>query len=91
MINLFPVAMTITYLVIIVIVGYCIYMMRRRKGLNDFKSALTPICFLLVPIMNLAVLWLEWPSIVSWVAFTVLLLLGAYFMKYLPKPEPESK
>lgn len=90
MIILFPITLTIAYLVIIVIVGYSIYMMRRKKGLNDFKSALTPICFLLVPVMNLIVLGMGWPSIISWTAFTILLLLGAYFMKYLPKHEPEQ-
>ena len=60
---------------------------RKRAGITGLKTALTPICFYLIAVTNLLAYWFGLLGILNWTIMTILLILGAYFTKYLPMPE----
>lgn len=64
-----------------------IYLIRKRKerGVTGFKTALTSICFYLIAVVNLCTYWFNFLGIISWSLTIGLLILGAYFTKFLPK------
>lgn len=64
-------------------------MIRKRKqaGITGMKTALTSICFYLIAITNLMAYWFHFLGLVSWTITIILLILGAYFTRYLPTPE----
>ncbi|SFG57729.1 hypothetical protein SAMN05216353_15820 [Halobacillus alkaliphilus] len=74
----------ITTVVIGALVGSVIFTVRKRKklGYTDLKSALTPICFYLIAVTQLAAYWFDLLGLISWGVTMGLLLLGAYFTKY---------
>ncbi|WP_237648591.1 hypothetical protein [Sediminibacillus terrae] len=51
------------------------------------KAALTPICFYLIAVTQLLAYWLDFLGIISWTITVLLLIIGAYFTKYLPVKE----
>ncbi|MED0964092.1 hypothetical protein [Bacillus paramycoides] len=63
---------------------YIIYQKRKKAGIKGFKSALTSICCFLIAILNLFAYWLHFGGIFTWLFSIVLLLVGAYFTKYIP-------
>ncbi|GEN52758.1 hypothetical protein HFA01_10200 [Halobacillus faecis] len=58
--------------------------MRKKEGIKGWKTALTSICFYAIAILNLMAYWLDGLGIVSWGITIVLLMLGAYFTRYMP-------
>lgn len=68
----------------ILISGTLVIKKRRKMGLTDIKSALTPICFLLIGIIGLFAYWFNMVGLLTWFISFALLLLGAYFTKYMP-------
>lgn len=64
-------------------------MIRKRKqaGITGMKTALTSLCFYLIAITNLMAYWFHFLGLVSWTITIILLILGAYFTRYLPTPE----
>ncbi len=75
----------LSILVLVSLIFSIIYVVRQRKaqGITGLKSALTSICFFLVAITNLLAYWFDFLGIWSWGSTVVLLLLGAYFTKYM--------
>ncbi|KZE69248.1 hypothetical protein AWM68_02990 [Fictibacillus phosphorivorans] len=75
----------LSVLVLVSLIFSIIYVVRQRKaqGITGLKTALTSICFFLVAITNLLAYWFDFLGIWSWVSTIGLLLLGAYFTKYL--------
>ncbi|WP_101841975.1 hypothetical protein [Halobacillus sp. Marseille-P3879] len=63
---------------------------RKKLGYKGIKSALTPICFYLMAMIQLFAFWFNLLGIISWVLTITLLLLGAYFTKYSIQPKEES-
>ncbi len=63
---------------------YIIYQKRKKAGIKGLKSALTSICFFLIAILNLFAYWLHFGGVFTWLFSIVLLLVGAYFTKYIP-------
>ncbi|MCP3027092.1 hypothetical protein [Halobacillus sp. A5] len=62
---------------------------RKKLGYKGIKSALTPICFYLIAVMQLFAIWFNLMGIISWILTMTLLLLGAYFTKYSIQPKEE--
>jgi len=56
---------------------------RRKAGVRGIKTALTSICLYLMAITNLLAYWFNFLGIISWSITIILLILGAYFTKYL--------
>ncbi|HDX9610975.1 TPA: hypothetical protein ROY01_002008 [Bacillus toyonensis] len=69
---------------VLVISIYVTYKRRKRAGIKGLKSALTSICCFLLAILNLFAYWLHFGGIITWLFSIVLLLVGAYFTKYIP-------
>ncbi|MCW9129619.1 hypothetical protein OF830_01265 [Bacillus paramycoides] len=63
---------------------YIIYQKRKKAGIKGLKSALTSICCFLIAILNLFAYWLHFGGVLTWIFSIVLLLVGAYFTKYIP-------
>ncbi|MYL50018.1 hypothetical protein GLV98_11015 [Halobacillus litoralis] len=57
---------------------------RKKEGVKGWKTALTSICFYAIAVLNLVAYWLDGLGIFSWGLTIVLLILGAYFTRYLP-------
>lgn len=63
---------------------------RKKEGITGIKSALTPICFYLICIINLLAYWFNFVGLLNWCITLLLLILGAYFTKYLPLIKTQS-
>ncbi|MBE7121084.1 hypothetical protein [Bacillus cereus] len=68
----------------LVVSMYITYQKRKKAGIKGLKSALTSICCFLIAILNLFAYWFRFGGIFTWLFSIVLLLVGAYFTKYIP-------
>ncbi|MGE7888425.1 hypothetical protein ACQKN7_13790 [Bacillus cereus] len=68
----------------LVIAMYITYQKRKKSGLKGLKSALTSICFFSLAILNMFAYWFHFGGIITVLFSIVLLLVGAYFTKYIP-------
>ncbi|SDJ14647.1 hypothetical protein [Salimicrobium halophilum] len=75
----------ILVITLIISVSYVVFK-RKQAGITGMKSALTPICLFLIGVVNLFAYWFGFSGLVSWTMSIVLLLLGAYFTKYIQAP-----
>ena len=63
----------------------CILLIKEKKsGIKGLKSALTSICFFSLAILNMFAYWFHFGGAFTWLFSIVLLLVGAYFTKYIP-------
>ncbi|MFS0637325.1 hypothetical protein AB1K84_15605 [Mesobacillus foraminis] len=79
-----PIIVTI---ILVLSLGFSIsFVIRKRKkaGITGFKSALTPICFYLIAVVNILAYWFNFLGLVNWGMTVVLLILGAYFTRFMP-------
>lgn len=63
---------------------YIAYQKRKKAGIKGLKSALTSICFFSLAIFNLFAYWFQFGGMLTVLFSIVLLLVGAYFTKYIP-------
>ena len=63
---------------------------RKKVGATGIKSALTPIFFLLIALINLLAYWFNFMSLLTWSISVLLLILAAYFTKFLPTVESNN-
>ncbi|MBM7716240.1 CHASE2 domain-containing sensor protein [Bacillus thermophilus] len=78
-----PIILTIILLSALIF-SICIVIKKRKKaGVTGIKSALTSICFYLIAITNVLAYWLDFMGLFSWSITMILLILGAYFTKYM--------
>ncbi|MEW4329112.1 hypothetical protein Q0N12_20965 [Rossellomorea marisflavi] len=64
---------------------------RKAHGVTGIKSALTPICFLSVGVLNILALLFDFIGLISWGLSVAFLLIGAYFTKYQMPEEDEAE
>lgn len=63
----------------------CILLIKKKKsGIKGLKSAVTSICFFSLAILNMFAYWFHFGGAFTWLFSIVLLLVGAYFTKYIP-------
>lgn len=75
-------------LVIVLILSIIIVIKKRNKyGIKGIKSLLSSICLYVIAIINLFAYWFNFLGLLSWSLTIILLLLGAYFTKYIPAPQ----
>ncbi|TCN24134.1 hypothetical protein [Mesobacillus foraminis] len=76
----------LTLILVLLLVFSIFFVIRRRKkaGITGFKSALTPICFYLIAVVNILAYWFNFLGLVNWGMTVVLLILGAYFTRFMP-------
>jgi len=56
---------------------------RKKADITGIKSALTSICFFLIAVTNLLAYWFDFMGIIHFLITVMLLILAAYFTKYL--------
>lgn len=57
------------------------------EGEVDRKSYVSPFCFLGAGVLGFIVSMTSFMSVVIWWGIVLLVVVGAYFTKYLPKPK----
>ncbi len=62
---------------------YCVSK-KKKAEIKGLKSALTSICFFSLAIFNLFAYWFQFGGMLTVLFSIVLLLVGAYFTKYIP-------
>lgn len=82
-----PDILSITLIVVIVVSIPFVIQKRKQAGLTGIKSALTPICLYLMAIVNLFAYWFDLMGLLTWMLGFVLVILGAYFTKYMSASE----
>lgn len=73
-------------IVVFILVIPVIIKKRKKAGASGIKSALTSICFLLVALINILAYSFNFMGLLTWSISFLLLILAAYFTKYLPAP-----
>lgn len=76
--------LTIVLIIFLAISMYIAYQKRKKADIKGLKSALTSICFFALAIFNLFAYWFHLDGIFTVLFSIVLLLVGAYFTKYIP-------
>jgi len=72
-------------LIIALLFSIRVVMMKRRKAkVRGVKSLLSSICLYFIAITNLFAYWFNFLGIISWTLTMFLLILGAYYTKYIP-------
>ncbi|WP_377890532.1 hypothetical protein [Alkalihalobacillus sp. R86527] len=74
--------MAIVLMVFLVVSIIMVIKKRRKAGQTGLKSALTPICFFAIAIINLFGFLFHSLGVVIWSLNVVFLIMGAYFTKY---------
>lgn len=62
---------------------------RKKAQITGIKSLVISICFFLIGAVNLLAYWFDFIGIINWTLTVLLLIMGAYFSKYLPVYETE--
>ncbi|WP_235251825.1 hypothetical protein [Niallia circulans] len=77
----------LSLILITVLVSSLIIVIKKRKntGITGIKSALTHICFFLISIFSLLAYWLKYTGLTVWLINVFLLIMAAFFTKYMPK------
>lgn len=60
---------------------------RKKAGITDIKSAIPSICLFLIAITHPLAYWFDFTGLLNWSITVILLMIGAYFTKYMPVTE----
>lgn len=82
--DLFTIPLTILLLIFMALSIITTVKKRKAAGVTGIKSALTPICFYSVAVVAIFTFWFDINGLVSWTLIIILMILGAFFTKYLP-------
>ncbi|WP_083865528.1 hypothetical protein [Neobacillus bataviensis] len=78
-----PIILSIVLIITLIFSIFVVVEKRKKAGVTGLKSALTSICFFLIAIINLLAYWFNFLGLVVWFINFILLILGAYFTKYM--------
>ncbi|KAA0547107.1 hypothetical protein FZW96_14110 [Bacillus sp. BGMRC 2118] len=75
----------LSIILILSLIFSIMFVVRKRKkaGITGYKSMLTSICFYLIGLTNLCAYWFDFIGVWSWCITFILLIMGAYFTKYM--------
>ncbi|WP_285890948.1 hypothetical protein [Mesobacillus maritimus] len=82
-----PILQTILFVIAFIVAVLFVVQKRKQAGITGLKSAVTPISFFLIGLVNLIAYWFNFMGLWNWTLTVLLLLLGAYFTKYLAVPK----
>ncbi|WP_238017218.1 hypothetical protein [Oceanobacillus jordanicus] len=77
--------LTIILIIALIFSVYIVIQKRKKFGITGIKSAIPSICFFLIAITHLSAYWFHFAGILSWSMTIVLLMIGAYFIRYMPE------
>jgi len=89
--TLFNIIYTVFLVILLVIAAASIIIRRRVHNIKGVKPFLSSACFFIVALLNLLSGWFNFYGMATWGGTIALILLAAYFTKYLPDAEPHSK
>ncbi|MDV2582429.1 hypothetical protein [Alkalibacillus haloalkaliphilus] len=70
-------------LLIILFSIFVIYKKTQSVGIYSFKALITPTLLIMIGVLNTIALWNDAFGFISWMLTFVLLLIAAYFTKFL--------
>lgn len=79
-----PIILSIILIIALIFSISVVIQKRKEAGITGIKSALTSICFYLIAVINLLAYWFDFMGILNWSITVILLIIGAYFTKYMP-------
>lgn len=82
-----PVILSVVLVIALILSIVTVIIRRKRAGITGIKSILSSICLYLIAIINLFAYWYDFLGLLSWSLTITLLILGAYFTKYIPVAE----
>ncbi|WLR58898.1 hypothetical protein [Guptibacillus hwajinpoensis] len=85
------VIVTIIFSIVFLIGIYIQVTRRKRVGLTGFKSAISPICFLISAALNPLGYWFGFLGLYSLLGSMLFLLIGAYFLKEMQMPKAHER
>ncbi|MES5846613.1 MULTISPECIES: hypothetical protein [unclassified Bacillus cereus group] len=74
----------IVFIIFLAVSMYIAYQKRKKAEIKGLKSALTSICFFSLAIFKLFAYWFQFGGMLTVLFSIVILLVGAYFTKYIP-------
>ena len=80
---MWPVVFTVLLIIIFGFSVNSIIKKRKKAHITGFKNLITSICFFLIGAVNLLAYWFDSMGIINWTLTVLLLVIGAYFTKYL--------
>ena len=80
---MWPAILTLLVLVILGLSINKIIIKRKEAQITNLKSLGTSICFLLIAVVNLLAYWFDFLGVFSMAMTVALLIIGAYFTRYL--------
>ncbi|MGE6204441.1 hypothetical protein [Guptibacillus hwajinpoensis] len=83
--------LTIIFSIVFLIGIYIQVTRRKRVGLTGYKSAISPICFLISAALNPLGYWLGFLGLYSLLGSMLFLFLGAYFVKEMQVPKAHER
>jgi len=82
----------LSYIALLVMAMIYVFQKRKNmKGDKGVKSFVTPISFFTVSLLAFSTALTGQMGMISAILVVVLLLIGAYYTKYLPKPEQDHE
>jgi len=79
-----PIILSVILLIALVFSMSIVIRKRKKAGITGIRSALTSICFFLIAVTNLSAYWFNFMGLLNWSITVILLIVGAYFTKYMP-------
>ncbi|AVR00960.1 hypothetical protein OBCHQ24_18805 [Oceanobacillus iheyensis] len=76
--------LTVILIIALIFSVYVMIQKRKKAGVTGIKNAIPSICLYLIAITHLLAYWFHFAGILSWSMTIVLLMIGAYFTKYMP-------
>jgi hypothetical protein len=84
---IFPVILTILLIIALIFSISVVIAKRKKAGITGIKTALSSICLYLMAVINMLAYWFNFWGVISWSITIILLIMGAYFTKYIPVAE----
>ncbi|KHF38360.1 hypothetical protein [Halalkalibacter okhensis] len=80
--------MIVITIAVVVFSAAILYHKRTKvKNVHGIKGWVSPVCMVLTPVFMLFAHLFDVVGIISWAVFFVLLLVAAYFTKFMPVPK----
>ncbi len=80
---MWSIVFTILIIIVLAIAINKIITEKKKSATQNLKGLVTSICFLLISVINLAGYWLGVLGIITMTLTVVLLITGAYFVRYM--------
>ncbi|PGK51728.1 hypothetical protein CN918_28470 [Priestia megaterium] len=88
---MFDIIYTIFLVILLLVAAASIIIRRKIHNIRGVKPFLSSGCFFIIALLNLLSGWFDFYGMTTWGATLLLILLAAYFTKYLSDAKSYSK